>query len=568
MPAEPKERPWQEVKREPYQVASTKARMSLEGNLVEVLRPNGDVFLMLPKQAQEAGLMPKTEGEAKVCVGPQYTTTLDLSPLLLNLNWSPMSLNEATKKEIDTILNQVSAGIALGGAMPKKQNPTQEVTLTELALAKKLAEAHDQGSKEQGKRGAVLLTSQRQKFEEELISAENKLTNQKRIVTQCQEEIERLSANIKAREADYQRLLTDVGNYKTKARAEYDTLSKETKRLAASTGVLVDTLRAELADKEAQVGMLEERLDKATQALEAAKKKAWADGFTSADTEAAKKLQTLYAKLDVERQQAYNRGIDKGFQDGLADSVEHPSPEVVASLTQEGYSKGFNAGVLAAEKERVRLKGQEAQMQQDIYDEIIDAVSSRVGVSDKLDAILERVRDEAFSEGFDEGFDAQEEVEMSETKSTLEVALDEGAEVTTRLAAKQLMKLLREPLVAAICGHLGQDDPSMRAKVGAFLDSDLGKGLLTGCVSLGLMALPKGMAPAQVTALVGELRVSALTDIGDSAVDLLMKPLRQVMCNFFTPEVLAALPQESAQARVSVPVEVAVTEPATVSQNR
>lgn len=132
----------------------------------------------------------------------------------------------------------------------------------------------------------------------------------------------------------------------------------------------------------------------------------------------------------------------------------------------------------------------------------------------------------------------------SDTMKTLEA---DGRDAAYRLAGRQFVKLTREPIVAFLAGHLGPDDPSMRAKIGAFLDTELGEALVSTMLSLGLSTIP-ATAGEIPKILAKELRVKAMTDVGDVVADLLMGPLRTVISDFLrgqgesTP---AALPQES-----------------------
>ncbi len=114
-----------------------------------------------------------------------------------------------------------------------------------------------------------------------------------------------------------------------------------------------------------------------------------------------------------------------------------------------------------------------------------------------------------------------------------------------RLAGKQFVKLTREPLVALLAGHLGKDDPAIRAKISDFLDTDLGGALVATLLSLGLSMLPAGVGGDTPPRLARELRVQAMTDVGDVVADLLMGPLRQVIGDLLRGEELKALPAES-----------------------
>jgi hypothetical protein len=137
------------------------------------------------------------------------------------------------------------------------------------------------------------------------------------------------------------------------------------------------------------------------------------------------------------------------------------------------------------------------------------------------------------------------EVPMEFPKEALKTLEIDAKDAAFRLAGRQFVKLTREPLVAFLAGHLGQDDPSMRARVGAFLDTELGEALVATLLSLGLSMLPEtaGELPQR---LARELRVKAMTDVGDVVADLLMSPLRQVITDFLRGEQAPALPIQSA----------------------
>jgi hypothetical protein len=119
----------------------------------------------------------------------------------------------------------------------------------------------------------------------------------------------------------------------------------------------------------------------------------------------------------------------------------------------------------------------------------------------------------------------------------------DATEAAWRTAGNQLVKLTREPLVGLLSRHLGPDDESMRKKIADFLATEVGTALLTSVLSVGLSAMPAtgNEAPQR---LARELRVKAMTDMGDVVADVLMGPLRQVM-SLYLQGVPANLPSES-----------------------
>lgn len=99
----------------------------------------------------------------------------------------------------------------------------------------------------------------------------------------------------------------------------------------------------------------------------------------------------------------------------------------------------------------------------------------------------------------------------------------DAQEAALRLAAKQLVKLTREPLVALLSRHFGSDSAAK-----TFLDSELGKLVLTSLLSLALPMLPKqvGELPGRLSQ---ELRIAAMAEAGDMVADVIMGPLREVI---------------------------------------
>lgn len=104
-----------------------------------------------------------------------------------------------------------------------------------------------------------------------------------------------------------------------------------------------------------------------------------------------------------------------------------------------------------------------------------------------------------------------------------------------RTGAGQFVKLARDPLAALISRHLGPGDESLRGRIAAFLETELGTALVSALLSASLSALPNGasrmigLSPAQLARLTQELRVGAMAGAGDVAADLFMGPLRQAL---------------------------------------
>lgn len=115
----------------------------------------------------------------------------------------------------------------------------------------------------------------------------------------------------------------------------------------------------------------------------------------------------------------------------------------------------------------------------------------------------------------------------SKTAAALKTLEVDATEAAWRLAGSQFVKLTKEPIVALLSRHLGPDDASLRAKIAAFLDTELGTALLSGMLSVGLSAMP---LPANNVSqqLSRELRVKSMSLAADSIADVLMGPLRHV----------------------------------------
>ncbi len=144
----------------------------------------------------------------------------------------------------------------------------------------------------------------------------------------------------------------------------------------------------------------------------------------------------------------------------------------------------------------------------------------------------------------------------------------DATDAAWRLAGSQFVKLARDPVVALLSRHLGPDDPSLRARIAAFLDTELGASLMSGILSVGLSAIP---LPANDVShrLSRELRVRAMAGAGDVIADVLMGPLRQVAVTYLqaAPKVdeEASAPKEPAGLPGSVFLDALKTAAATTA---
>ena len=124
------------------------------------------------------------------------------------------------------------------------------------------------------------------------------------------------------------------------------------------------------------------------------------------------------------------------------------------------------------------------------------------------------------------------------TASTLvETAKTDATDAAWRMAGSQFTKLAKEPLVALLSRHISPDDESLRGRVAAFLETELGAAILSGVLSAGLSAIPAVGPHGQVVERLGrELRVKSMAGVGDSLADVLMGPLRQVAVMYLQGE--------------------------------
>ncbi|MFO0562319.1 MAG: hypothetical protein U0269_30160 [Polyangiales bacterium] len=153
------------------------------------------------------------------------------------------------------------------------------------------------------------------------------------------------------------------------------------------------------------------------------------------------------------------------------------------------------------------------------------------------------------------------------TQQVLATLESDAQDAAWRLAGSQFVKLMRDPLVGLLSRHLAPGDESMRGRIAAFLDTEIGTAMLSALLSAALSSLPRAAGPTP-DRLARELRVRAMTDAGDVVADLVMGPLRQVMAlylqdpGFTAPSPLAAPSLEAPRASA-----VGTSASATVSES-
>lgn len=126
----------------------------------------------------------------------------------------------------------------------------------------------------------------------------------------------------------------------------------------------------------------------------------------------------------------------------------------------------------------------------------------------------------------------------------------DGQEAGLRVAAKQVTKLVQEPLCALMARNLGDDSPEFRAKVSHFLGTEIGACLVQIAISGALSTLP--MEHPLKDALARELRVSAMAGGMDTLAEVLIGPLREVTALYLRgiPESPAELPSATGSGQV------------------
>jgi chromosome segregation ATPase len=124
---------------------------------------------------------------------------------------------------------------------------------------------------------------------------------------------------------------------------------------------------------------------------------------------------------------------------------------------------------------------------------------------------------------------------LNQVKETIKTDANDAG---LRIGAKQLTKLVQEPLAAVIGRHLGPDDESVRKKISDFMGTEAGRAITAMMLSGAISSIP-GQNPELVQKLARELRVSAMVDTGDMLAEVLMGPLRTVMSLYLqgVPEV-------------------------------
>ena len=157
---------------------------------------------------------------------------------------------------------------------------------------------------------------------------------------------------------------------------------------------------------------------------------------------------------------------------------------------------------------------------------------------------------------------------MPETSTVMTRALDKikrsASDATVRVAAVQFRETVKGPMLALIKRNVAPRNKTMHRQINEWAETDFGKACMDAILSLGLEALPMSVHvkyPFVVT-LAAELRTSAMTNVANPLVSLLLGPVQQMAASFFDenaePETLygpAKILTEAAQ-KVSAHIEV------------
>jgi hypothetical protein len=109
-------------------------------------------------------------------------------------------------------------------------------------------------------------------------------------------------------------------------------------------------------------------------------------------------------------------------------------------------------------------------------------------------------------------------------------AKEDGADMAYRVAARQAARLVRDPLAAAVANKFGttaRERNKIRDQISAFLNTDLGLGVVMALMGVAVTSLP--FDDERLDALAKELRVAGITEFGDMGAELLLAPFREVL---------------------------------------
>jgi hypothetical protein len=132
-------------------------------------------------------------------------------------------------------------------------------------------------------------------------------------------------------------------------------------------------------------------------------------------------------------------------------------------------------------------------------------------------------------------------------------AIEDGTDAAYRIAAMQITRAVKEPLVAALMRNAEgttREKAKLRVQIGKMLDNMLGTAVLQLIMGSAIPAIPN-VEDERLLLLAKELRVQGLTTGGDFLTELLLAPMRDQLSN-----VLKGLPEPKVRVAEDIPAEV------------
>lgn len=153
---------------------------------------------------------------------------------------------------------------------------------------------------------------------------------------------------------------------------------------------------------------------------------------------------------------------------------------------------------------------------------------------------------EVMSEKVPEKFKGAGSLRNEKRNQVIRQVKEEASEAAMRMGARQLVRLVRAPMVAYLQKNLAPGDESFRKSAAEFLETPVGESLLSGVISAALSAMP--LRDPAVAGLSRELRVKSIEGVGDAAVEVVMGPLREVLSTFIQGTTLPTVSTTTAGA--------------------
>lgn len=157
----------------------------------------------------------------------------------------------------------------------------------------------------------------------------------------------------------------------------------------------------------------------------------------------------------------------------------------------------------------------------------------------------------------DKTIEAKVETNMAtDNKTTLSdvatQARKDAEDAAYRIAANQLVKLVSEPLAAAIAKGAGPDSRYQK-DIAAFLETELGRAMIRGTLAAGLAFAPgiPGISAEMQARMAREMRVSGAAGAGDFVADIVTEPMRMALVGLINTGGFPAIGTPETKVRVS-----------------